>query len=200
MLKIVIATKNKGKIKEIKSLFSGFPVEVLNLTDFENIREVEETGKTFRENAELKATSYARQTNCWALADDSGLEVSALDNAPGIYSARYAGNDATDVDNNNKLLAALKSTEKNRRQARFVCALVISDEKGVIKNITEGVCSGQIALKPRGDNGFGYDPLFIPDNFENTFGELSDKIKKKISHRAKALQKLTHFFNENMPS
>jgi XTP/dITP diphosphohydrolase len=200
MLNLVIASKNRGKIKEIQRLLSDFPVRIRSLEDFPDITGVEETGKTFTENAELKARSYARQTNCWALADDSGLEVLALNDEPGIYSARFAGINATDKENNIKLLDALKSTPENKRQARFICVMIVSDEKGRIKCFSEGICNGRIAFQPRGKNGFGYDPLFIPDGYDNTFGELSEEIKEKISHRSKALKNLTHFFTRNMSS
>ncbi len=133
------------------------------------------------------------QTGFWSLADDSGLEVEALGGAPGVFSARYAGENATDREKIAKLLHELNETQDRRRLARFVCAMAISDEKGEIKFLTEGICNGKIALSPSGTNGFGYDPIFIPDDFEQTFGELSDEIKQKISHRARATEKIIPF-------
>lgn len=175
----------------------NLPVRLKSLDEFENIQEVAETGRTFAENAKLKAESYAIQTNCWALADDSGLEVEALNNAPGVFSARYAGADADDSANINKLLSELKKVNGENRRAVFVCAAAVSDEKGKTQYIAEGMCGGTIAHEPKGSNGFGYDSIFIPDNFERTFGELSYEIKQKISHRSRALEKIFAFFTEN---
>ena len=197
MLTLVIATKNKGKIKELNQLLKDLPMELKNLDDFENIVEVEETGKTFAENAKLKAESYAVQTNCWALADDSGLEVEALNNAPEVFSARYAGENSDDETNRKKLLTELEKTDGKTRMARFICAIAVSDAAGETQYLAEGICKGNIAEMPKGTNGFGYDSIFIPDNFENTFGELSNEIKQKISHRSEALKKIIDFFNEN---
>ncbi len=194
MLNLVIATTNKGKIKEFRNLLKDLPVNLLGLDDFAYISEVEETGKTFAENAELKAKYYALKTNCWTLADDSGLEVESLNNAPGVYSARYAGEKASDAENITKLLRELENTLDIRRLARFVCEMTISNEMGEIKFTAKGVCKGKISLKPLGNNGFGYDPIFIPDNFSETFGELSDEIKQQISHRSKATQEIIRYF------
>ena len=200
MFELLIATKNKGKIKEFEKLLEKFPIKLKGLKQFNNIVEVEETGKTFEENAKLKATSYALQTNCWALADDSGLEVKALKNKPGIFSARYAGKNSTDKENIEKLLKELNTTKPEKRLARFVCSMAISDEKGKIQFLAQGFCNGQIALTPIGTNGFGYDPVFIPNEFEETFGQLPDKIKQKISHRSIATKKIIQFLAKNAPS
>ncbi len=200
MNKIVIATKNKGKIRELKSLFENTSIKIRGLDEFENIKEVEETGQTFAENAKLKAEGYAKQSNSWALADDSGLEIEALNNEPGVYSARYAGEDSSDTENLNKVLSKLDKASKKSRKARFVCVMAVSNEQGKTQFIAEGICSGRIVEKPAGYNGFGYDPIFIPDNFDQTFGQLSEDIKQKISHRAKALEKILQFFNENVVS
>ena len=192
---IVVATKNAGKIKELKELLSDLPVTLKGLNEFLNIVEPEETGATFAENAIIKAKSYASQTGFWCLADDSGLEVAALNNAPGVYSARYAGENASDEERVAKLLSELNETHDTKRSARFVCAMAISDESDELKFLTEAFCSGKIALKPSGTNGFGYDPVFIPDGFNQTFGEISSETKQKISHRAKASQNIIAFLS-----
>jgi XTP/dITP diphosphohydrolase len=193
MLEIVVATKNLGKVKELRGLLADLPLQLKSLNEFPNIFEAEETGSNFVENAVIKAQSYALQTGFWSLADDSGLEVKALGNAPGVFSARYAGENATDQERIKKLLHELSRTQDQKRVARFVCAMAISDEKGEIKFSTEGVCKGKIALNPIGTNGFGYDPIFVPEGFNQTFGELSDEIKQKISHRAKAAENIIMF-------
>lgn len=187
---LLIATKNKGKIKEIELLLADLPVTLRSLNDFPEVIEPEENGLTFAENAEFKANSYALQTGLWALADDSGLEVAALGGAPGIHSARFAGANAGDAEKIRKLLTAINKTPNNDRSARFVCAMTVSDEKGEITYLTEGVCNGKITSEPRGENGFGYDPIFIPKGFSETFGELSNEIKREISHRARASEKI----------
>lgn len=192
-LELLIATKNAGKIRELKELLADVPVVLRSLNDFENVFEPEETGASFAENAALKAKSYALQTRLWALADDSGLEVAALGGAPGIFSARYAGADAGDGEKIEKLLNNLNKINDAGRRARFVCAAAISDEKGEIQFQTTGVCDGKIAAQPAGTNGFGYDPIFVPDGFTETFGEISADVKRKISHRAKAIGKIIAF-------
>ncbi|MCA1639861.1 MAG: XTP/dITP diphosphatase [Acidobacteria bacterium] len=195
-MQLLIATKNAGKIKELSQFLADLPVNLRSINEFPNVIEAEETGATFAENAALKAQSYALQTGFWALADDSGLEVEALRGAPGIFSARYAGENATDEEKIAKLLRELNSTQDKQRRARFVCAMAISNEKGEIKFLTEGVCSGQIALTTSGINGFGYDPIFIPDGFEQTFGELSGEVKREISHRARAAKKIIRYLRD----
>lgn len=196
MLKLVIATNNSGKILELKNLLDDLPFELLNLNDFPNIVEAEENGATFVENAEIKARSYARQTGISALADDSGLEVAALGGAPGIYSARYAGENAGDAAKIEKLLEEVRGTGNENRAARFVCAIAFADETGEIIFTAEGFCEGKIAFAPRGRNGFGYDPVFIPSGFDETFGELSGSVKRKISHRARALMKINRYLRD----
>lgn len=187
---IVAATKNVGKVRELKELFADLPLQLKSLNEFSNVVEPEETGADFAENAVIKARSYALQTGFWSLADDSGLEVEALNKAPGVFSARYAGENATDEEKILKLLRELKETRDEKRLARFVCAMAISDENGEIKFSTEGTCEGKLALNPSGANGFGYDPIFVPDGFDQTFGELSLETKQKISHRARAAQNI----------
>ncbi len=185
---LLIATKNAGKIKELKELLIGLPIHIRYLSEFPSITEPEETGATFAENAVLKAKYYALQTKLWALADDSGLEVEALNGAPGVFSARYVGENATAEEKIEKLLQELNNIKD--RRARFVCTMAITDETGEIKFVADGVCDGGIAITPSDSNGFGYDPIFIPDGFSQTFGELSDQIKRKISHRARAANKI----------
>lgn len=188
---LLIGTKNKGKIKELKKFLADLPFEIKSFDKFKNVAEPEETGATFSENAALKATYYALETGLLALADDSGLEVEALGGAPGVFSAGYAGENSTDADKNAKLIDELK--KKVDRRAKFVCSMAISDKNGKIIFAADGICEGRIALTASGTNGFGYDPIFIPDGFEKTFGELSEEIKSEISHRKRAIEKIIRF-------
>ena len=192
-LQLLAATKNAGKIRELEVLLADLPVSLQSLEDFPGVAEPEETGATFAENAALKAIYYARETGFWALADDSGLEVEALGGAPGVYSARYAGANASDDERIVKLLEEIDAAGGENRAARFVCAMAIADTTGVIRFSAEGVCCGSIAQASRGRNGFGYDPVFIPEDFDQTFGELPAEIKQKISHRARATEKIIRF-------
>ncbi len=186
MSRLVIATNNPGKVREIKAILGGFYDEILSLKDAGIILDVVEDGNTFEENATKKALQAFGITGCDTLADDSGLCVEALGGAPGIYSARYAGENASDIDNNNKLLWEMRG-QKNRK-AKFTCAaaLVIGGEVITASGETEGT----IALAPQGEGGFGYDPLFISDEFGQAFGELPEGIKNGISHRSRALAAL----------
>ena len=195
-MKLVVGTYNAGKIKELNELLAGLPVELFGLERFGNVRDVEETGATFTENAILKAKDYARQTGFWALSDDSGLEVDALGGAPGVYSARYAGENANDAERIEKLLEELAETGDKARRACFVCVMALADETGEICFLAEGVCEGKIAEKMRGANGFGYDPVFVPQGFKQTFGELSSTVKGEISHRARAIKKIIRFLRD----
>lgn len=192
-LELLIATKNKGKIRELEKLLADLPISLRSLSEFEEIIEPEETGLTFADNAILKAQYYAEKTKLWALADDSGLEVEALNNAPGVFSARYAGANATNEEKIAKLLNELKQTKDKERLAKFVCVMAISDKNGKIKHLAEGICQGKISVNSSGINGFGYDPIFIPEGFSQTFGELSNEIKQKISHRGRAMEKIIKF-------
>ncbi len=194
-MEILIATNNLGKVKEIESFLIDSPVKLRSLRDFPEVEDVEETGTTFAENAILKARTYSLATNLWALADDSGLEVDALDKKPGIFSARYAGENASNDEKIGKVLSELEKSDKKNRNARFICVMVLTNENGEVKTVAEGVCEGQISAKPRGINGFGYDSIFIPDGFNETFGELSHEIKQTISHRAKAIKKIINFLH-----
>ncbi len=195
-LQLLVATKNNGKVAELKNLSLDFPVRLRSLREFVDAGDVKETGENFKENAALKAQGYALHTGLWSLADDSGLEVEALRGAPGIFSARYGGKSATDQVKIKKLLRELNKKQNDERFARFVCAMAISDEKGEIKFVAEGICNGRISLEPRGNNGFGYDPIFIPAGFNKTFGELSSEIKQQISHREKASGKIIQYLGE----
>lgn len=184
---LVLATRNSGKISEIKALLPG--VRVTPAAAFPGCPEPEETGRTFEENALIKARAVSRYTGKTALADDSGLEVDALDGAPGVHSARYAGTDATDQDNIRCLLDALDGISDADRTARFRCVVAVLVPDGRTWT-AEGTCEGRIVQAPRGDAGFGYDPLFVPAGYENTFAELDSGVKNRISHRALALRRI----------
>lgn len=204
----MLGTRNPGKIYEIKLILGDLGLEFSSLQAFPNVAVAEENAETYAENAIAKAQFYAGETGVVALADDSGLEVEALGGAPGVLSARYAGEDATDADRRELLLSELaKSGSENReanqnrgarenrgssdgRRARFVCVVAIASPSGEVLHVSQGVCEGAIAFAPRGNNGFGYDPLFVPDGYDQTFAELSDDIKNRISHRARALMGL----------
>lgn len=193
--KLLVATNNLGKLAELRSLLADLPLELIGLSDFENVTEVEETGTTFIDNAKLKATGYAQQTDLLALADDSGLEVDALDGRPGVLSARYGG----DVGFDQKmqlLLGEMNDSVTDSRAARFVCSIAIAAPNGKILYTTEGICPGNIAAEPFGNGGFGYDPIFVPDGFNETFGELSTAVKQKISHRARAFEQIMPFLRD----
>ncbi len=184
---LLIATSNEGKRSELRQLLSHLPISLFDLQDFPALDPIAETGASFVENASLKAVGYATQAGLLTLADDTGLEVDALDGAPGVQSARFAGEFATDADRIWALLAELEFARGSKRSARFVSAVVIADSKGEILNVSVGTCEGRIGLAPRGAGGFGYDPLFIPNGYELTFAELKPEIKNQISHRARAL-------------
>lgn len=190
MNEIIIATKNKGKAKEFKQLFARYEIHAKSLLDLEKkLPDVEETGTTFKENAQLKAEQIASILNKPVLADDSGLVVDALDGRPGVYSARYAGEPTNDKNNYEKVLQEMSNVSEEARTARFICvlALALPDERKIFK---EGVCEGTIAQEPKGDNGFGYDPIFIPQEYEVTMAQLNEREKNQISHRHHALEKL----------
>jgi XTP/dITP diphosphohydrolase len=200
-MEIVIASKNKGKIKEIRHFFSNIllpqnilGIKWLSFEDFEDFPDVVEGSESFIENAKLKALQVAEFTGKTALADDSGLEVDALGGNPGVTSSRYAGPDATDEKNRKKLLAELKEiTLIKKRCARFKCVMVLRSPGNDFINISEGVCEGKIGFAETGENGFGYDSIFIPEGFNKTMAELSNSEKNSISHRGKALEELAKF-------
>ena len=189
MTPLLIGTWNKGKRRELQQLLSDLPFALMGLDDIPGLELVLETGGTFVENASLKACGYARQSGLLTLADDSGLEVDALKGAPGVLSARYAGEQASDQQRVEKLLADLSNVAAPGRRARFVSAVATAISNGSILNMSLGMCEGQIAFEPRGSGGFGYDPVFIPAGYDMTFAELAPEIKNQISHRHSALQK-----------
>lgn len=190
MDQIIIASENKGKIAEFKALCDQKGMFVLSLADLTvDIPEIEETGATFQENAQIKAETVSTITKSPVIADDSGLVIDALDGRPGIYSARYAGEPTNDVKNYEKVLREMKKVDKLERTARFTAVLALArpNKKTVY---FEGHCEGRIAFEPRGTSGFGYDPIFVPDGYEQTMAELAESVKNKISHRYHALEKL----------
>jgi len=194
---IVLATRNRNKIKEIKKILDSLSVEISSALDFPGLEEVEEDGTTLEENAIKKALVVSKFTNQLTIADDSGLEVDALEGSPGVYSSRFAGEDATYDDNNKKLLELMEYIPPKNRTARFVCIVAIAD-KGKVKKIIKGTCEGEICFEPRGETGFGYDPLFIIPQYNKTFAELGPEIKNKISHRAKAFLESKKFLEESL--
>ena len=183
-MKIVIATRNAHKLEEIHAILNFSGLELCSALDFPGIPETIEDRDTFEGNAVKKAQELCDATGLPAMADDSGLEVDALDSAPGVFSARYAGEDCNDAANNEKLLRELDGTETRRAHFRTVIALARPGQKPLT---VSGACEGTIIDAPRGANGFGYDPLFVPDGYTETFAELSSDVKNKISHRANAL-------------
>ena len=186
---LIIATGNAHKVEEFELLLKGLDFDVVSAKSCGGMPEVDENGETFAANAQLKAEALRAQApaDAWVMADDSGLEVDALDGAPGIYSARYAGADASDGDNVNKLLDALKDVPKEKRRARFRCVLCVIDHEGYITHY-DGCCEGRIDTEVHGDGGFGYDPIFIPDGYTESFAQLGDEVKSQLSHRAKAVE------------
>ena len=187
MKSLLLGTHNPGKVIEIESILADSGWSFSSLQEFPEVEVAEENGVTYAENAIAKACFYAIATGMCALADDSGLEVEALAGAPGVYSARYAGANASDADRRALLLSELAKIPDARRRARFVAAVAISDATGSVLNVSEGICEGTIIFSPRGYGGFGYDPLFVPDGYNQTFAELAEEIKNRISHRARAL-------------
>jgi XTP/dITP diphosphohydrolase len=186
--KLLIATHNQGKVREYRELLAELPLAVTYL-DAEGIsQEVEETGATMEENARLKAREYAQISGLWTWADDSGLEVDALGGEPGVYSARYAGEGASDADRYRRLLDALTGVPWDHRTARFRCAVALATPAGDMR-VAEGVCEGVIAFGPTGTNGFGYDPVFYMPEHGATMAELPPETKNQVSHRARASQK-----------
>jgi XTP/dITP diphosphohydrolase len=199
-MKLILASRNRHKLEEIRTLFDLPGLELSSALDHPEIPDVEEDGKTFEENAVKKAATLARAMGCWALADDSGLEVDALGGAPGVYSARYAGEPVSYPANNQKLLRELRGATD--RRARFRCVVALASPLGKARTV-EGRCEGRIIHEIRGAKGFGYDPLFVPDGFEKTFAEMESSAKNRISHRGRALQKARaawHNFLQSDPS
>jgi XTP/dITP diphosphohydrolase len=186
---VIAATRNKGKAREIREALKGLGLRILTLSDFSDVPEIEEDGKSFIENALKKARFYSKYFGKLTIADDSGLEVDRLKGLPGIHSARYSGEKASSQENNRKLLNAVKGVPFSKRGARFkgILAMVSPDGREVIK---EGSCRGKIGFKEKGKRGFGYDPLFLLPKYGKTMAELSLEEKNKISHRGKALRKI----------
>jgi XTP/dITP diphosphohydrolase len=205
-LDLLIATHNPGKIIEVKEALRSLPVRLRYLREF-TVRPVDEVGRTYEENAVLKALSYAEQTGLCALADDSGLEVDALNGRPGVHSARFGGDDVTDVDRTRKLLLEISQNGGSDRNACFVCCMAFSAfqpsndggaETPYVLTVVEAKCVGSISDQPLGTNGFGFDPVFVPAGYHATFAALPKEVKARISHRAQALAAieafLTHWF------
>lgn len=188
MKKIVFATNNKHKLNEIRKITAG-KIEILSLSDIECNEEIEETGTTLEENALIKAHYVKSKYGYDCFADDTGLEVECLNGEPGVYSSRYAGPDCNPDDNMNKLLNEMQGSGNRNAQFRTVIAAILNGSE----HLFEGVVKGKITENKRGSNGFGYDPVFIPNGYNHTFGELSNEIKNGISHRAVAMEKFTAF-------
>ena len=194
---LLLATTNRHKLEEYRAILSDFPFKILSLTDIQPDVDVEETGTTFRENAELKALTYARATGMLSLADDSGLEIDALGGAPGVYSARFLGEEASYQERFRVILEQLKGLPMRRRSARFRCVITLAEPSGYHRSV-EGVVEGVIAEAPRGENGFGYDPIFLIPELGKTAAELPPEQKNRISHRGRAAC-LARVLLENWP-
>jgi XTP/dITP diphosphohydrolase len=196
MNRVIISSSNKGKIKEIKNILSKFDVNIISKDDIGyGSFDVIEDGTTLEMNAEKKAIELWKLTGGIVIADDTGLFVEALNGNPGVYSARYAGDNSTYEDNNNLLLEKMKDMEGSKRKAYFKTVIVVIDDKGK-SHIAEGICNGEIAYELSGENGFGYDPLFVPEGFERTFAEMNDEEKNTVSHRGKAVRNLANIFGK----
>jgi len=197
-MKLILASNNPHKIREICSITESMSLHVVSAAEAGWTGEIEEDGMTFEENAAKKARTIAVALKEWAMADDSGLEVYALQMRPGVFSARYAGEPVDYKKNNEKLLKEM--TNISDRRARFCCVIALSDPSGKIETVA-GICEGHVIFEPRGTNGFGYDPLFVPDGYNLTFAELPSEIKNKISHRARAvhaaMEKWKHIFKSH---
>jgi XTP/dITP diphosphohydrolase len=187
-LEIIVATKNKKKLREIKEIWRGLGLKIASLADYPDSPRIIENGKTFQENAAKKALKIARFTGKLTLGEDSGLCVDALDGKPGVYSARFSGKDKDDAKNNLKLLKLLSGRPLKERKAYYACAVALADKDGLIAAV-EGRCRGYIGCVLRGHSGFGYDPLFVIPRYEKTFAELGTAVKHKMSHRYRALEK-----------
>ncbi len=188
-IEVVIATRNPGKLREIQAILTPLGLKVLSLRDFPEIPEILENGQTFEENAVKKAAAVARQTGRVAIADDSGLAVNALQGRPGVFSSRFAGEKATDEDRYRQLLKDMAGVPEGQREAAFICAVALASPNGKVE-VVKGECWGEIALAPKGSHGFGYDPVFFLPELGKTMAELEPEVKNRISHRARALEKL----------
>lgn len=193
--KLIIATKNRKKLYELRRYLEGVKADIVSLQDFRKTPRIVENGDTFKKNAVKKALVVSRFVSGLALADDSGLVVKALGGRPGVRSSRFAGPRKSDKDNNSKLLKLLARVPPKKRQAKFVCAVAIADNGRLVKVIEEE-CKGLIAFSPKGPYGFGYDPVFLIPKYKKTFGELGLKVKDRMSHRSKALKKSRDFLRK----
>jgi XTP/dITP diphosphohydrolase len=187
---LVLASRNRKKVAELQELLTPLGVVVRSVEEFAGVAEVEEDGETFAANAAKKATQVALAVRRWTIGEDSGLMVDELGGAPGVYSARYSGSAATDDANNAKLVAALSDVPETRRGAQYVCHVAVADPEGQVRLTIERTCRGRITREPRGSNGFGYDPYFLIPEYHRTFGELSPLVKRRLSHRGRALAEL----------
>lgn len=187
---LVLASRNKKKSAEIRAMLEPYGIPVMSVADFPHVDDVVEDGLSFQENAEKKASQTAIAIKHWVIGEDSGLKVDALNGAPGIYSARFSGEGATDESNNAKLMAELAGIPEEKRGAGYVCHVAVADPTGKIRLNVEATCRGRISCEPRGSNGFGYDPYFLVREFHKTFGELSPVVKQHLSHRARAFERL----------
>ncbi len=192
MLEILIATNNLGKVKEIKDILDSPEIKILTIKDFPLLPKIEEDGKTYQENAFKKARKTSEFTGKICLADDSGLEIDYLKGKPGIYSSRWGNSDEERI---NKVLKFIENVPKNKRNAKFVCAVVLVFPNGKIYMVKEE-CKGIITFNPKGEHGFGYDPIFLVPEYDKTFAELGDKIKNRISHRGKAMRRMIDILNK----
>jgi XTP/dITP diphosphohydrolase len=188
-MELLIATRNKKKLKEIRELLESLNLEITSLLDYPDMPKIEEDGLTFEENAVKKAATIAMYTGKLTMGEDSGLEVRALKNKPGIYSSRFAGKSSTDKKNNLKLLRLLRGIPLKKRTARYRCSIALADKHRLI-TVVNGSCRGLIGFRSKGKSGFGYDPLFIIPKYNKTFAELGEQIKHTMSHRARAIRKV----------
>ncbi|MCA9063475.1 MAG: RdgB/HAM1 family non-canonical purine NTP pyrophosphatase [Planctomycetaceae bacterium] len=184
---IVLASRNRKKAQEVAEILGPLGFDVRPVTEFPDVPDVVEDGQTFAENAAKKASEVARALNQWVIGEDSGLQVDVLKGAPGIYSARYSGENATDEANNQKLIAELNDVPEDKRGAGYVCSVALSDPAGQIRLAVEGTCRGRILREAKGIGGFGYDPYFLIPEYHQTFGELPAAVKHRLSHRARAM-------------
>ena len=194
-MEVLVATRNQGKVREIRKALHGLGLRIRSLSDFKNVPGVEENGKSFTENALKKARFYSKVYGELTISDDSGLEVNVLKGSPGIYSARFSGNGASDRENNRKLLHLMEGVPASKRGARFRCSIAIVSPKGG-ETVVEGKCSGRIGLKEVGKKGFGYDPLFVFPRLGKTMAQLTLEEKNKVSHRGQALRKLRRIIDK----
>jgi XTP/dITP diphosphohydrolase len=188
-VKLLLATRNRHKVTEMQQMLRGTGWQVVMLSDLEDMPDVEEDGATFEENARKKARSAAQRAKMWTLAEDAGLEVDALNGEPGIHSARYCGEGASDADRMRKVLESIIAVPDERRTARFRCVMCLVDPAGN-ETCFEGRCDGRISHHARGSAGFGYDPIFMPEGQAHTLGELGQSVKSRISHRARAMHQV----------